>query len=310
VIGPGVDGFVVNAFKPAGCTSHDAVEIVRRALGTRKVGHTGTLDPFATGVLLCCVGRATKLSGFLCDLTKEYEGTILYGRRTASGDVTGEVIEDRELPLPDRADLDAAARRLEGEIDQVPPMVSALKHQGKRLYQLARRGITVERAPRRVVVESFRILEAEGRRIRFHVRCGRGTYVRVLAEDLAAGFGAGACVEDLCRTQVGPFAAGGAARLDGPPDGEELRRRAVPMAEALAHLPGWGVPSFWVRKLRDGQAPPWGVIELDRPPRPGEIGRLLGGEGDLGAVARAVETPGRAERPWQDAIGLELLRVI
>lgn len=303
-------GFVLNVFKSPGWTSHDAVERVRRILDFRKVGHTGTLDPCATGVLLCCVGRATKLSGFLLELTKEYEGSMIFGRRTASGDLAGEVLEDRRLPLPPLADLEAAVRDLEGEILQVPPMVSALKHEGQRLYQLARRGITVERAPRRVYVESFRILETEGRRIRFRVRCARGTYVRALVEDVGARFGVGACVDQLCRTRVGPFTAEDAIDLGGPPGAEELHRRAVPMADSLAHLPDWRVPSFWVRKLRDGHAPPWVVLELGRPPQAGEVGRLLGSAGDLVAVGRAVAIPGLADRPWTDALGLELLRVI
>jgi tRNA pseudouridine55 synthase len=303
-------GFVVNVFKPPGWTSHDAVGRVRRILDFRKVGHTGTLDPFATGVLLCCVGRATKLSGYLLDLTQEYEGAMIFGRRTASGDVAGEVLEDRALPLPAIADLEATARGLEGESLQVPPMVSALRHQGRRLYQLARQGITVERAPRRVFVESFRILGAEGRQIRFRVRCARGTYVRTLVEDFGTRFGATACVEQLCRTRVGPFAAEDAVRLEGTQSAEEICRRAIPMSEALAHLPGWRLPSFWVRKLRDGQVPPWVVMELASPPRPGDVGRLLGVGGDLIAVGRAVAIAGRADRPWSDALGIELLRVI
>lgn len=303
-------GFVLNVFKAPGLTSHDAVDRVRHILGFRKVGHTGTLDPFATGVLLCCVGRATKLSSFLLALTKEYEGSMVLGRRTASGDRTGEVLEDRVVPIPPLSDLEAAAHGLEGEILQVPPMVSALKHQGRRLYQLARRGITVERAPRRVFIESFRILAAEGREVRFRVRCSRGTYVRALVEDFGARFGAGASVEQLCRTRVGPFTVEDAVRLEEGLRPEDLCGRAVPMADALAHLPDWRVPSFWVRKLRDGQAPPWVVVELARPPAAGEVGRLLGAAGDLVAVGRAVEIPGRADRPWSDALGLELLRVI
>lgn len=303
-------GFVLNVFKAPGLTSHDAVDRVRHILGFRKVGHTGTLDPFATGVLLCCVGRATKLSGFLLELTKEYEGSMILGRRTASGDRTGELIEDRVIPLPAIAELEAAAHGLEGEILQVPPMVSALKHEGQRLYRLARRGITVERAPRRVFVESFSLLGGEGREIRFRVRCARGTYVRALVEDFGARFGVGASVEQLCRTRVGPFTAEDAVRLEAGLAAEELCRRAVPMAEALAHLPDWRVPSFWVKKLRDGQAPPWVVLELPRPPAAGEVGRLLGAAGDLVAVGRAVALPGRADRPWSDALGLELLRVI
>jgi tRNA pseudouridine55 synthase len=283
---------------------------VRRALGTRKVGHSGTLDPFATGVLLCCVGRATKLAGFLSDLTKEYEGTLRFGRRTASGDRTGEILEDRDVAPPGMPELQAAAHALEGEILQVPPMVSALKHEGRRLYQLARQGITVERAPRRVFVERFSVLGVEGPCIRFHVRCARGTYVRTLVEDFGARLGAGACVEELCRTRVGRFEVADAVRLEDSTDAEELRGKAHRMSEALAHLPGWGVPSFWARKLRDGQVPPWVVLDMQARPQAGDVGRLLDPAGELLAVGRAVAQPGRAEQPWHDALGLELLRVI
>jgi len=303
-------GFVVSVNKPERWTSHDAVQRVRGLLGERRVGHTGTLDPFATGLLLCCVGRATKLAGYLMDLTKEYEGAMLFGRRTSTGDIAGEVLDDREVAVPPAEDLERVARSFEGEIEQVPPMVSALKHEGQRLYRLARRGIVVERAPRKVFVEAFDIQGASGRRILFRVRCARGTYVRTLVEDFGLRLGAAACVEQLCRTRIGGFRVEEAVALAGEPTGEDLRRRAVSMAESLRDLPGWRVPSFWVRKLRDGHAPPWAVVELEREPRDGEVGRLLGVSGELIALGKAVSTPGPADRPWHDALNIELLRVI
>ncbi len=302
-------GYVIGVAKPASWTSHDAVVCVRRALGERRVGHTGTLDPFATGLLLCCVGRATKLSGYLMDLTKEYEGAMLFGVRTSSGDIDGEVLEDREVPLPSVDRLTETARSFQGEIEQVPPMVSALKHEGQRLYQLARRGIVVDRPARKVFVESFDILEAGGRCIRFRVRCARGTYVRTLVEDFGARLGATACVEQLCRTRVGSFRVEDAVDLEREPVAEQLRSRAVSMAQALDNLPSWRIPSFWARKLREGHAPPWSAIEVDREPSDGEIGRLLGASGDLVALGKAVATPGAEDRPWIDALSMELLRV-
>lgn len=302
-------GYVIGVAKPASWTSHDAVVCVRRALGERRVGHTGTLDPFATGLLLCCVGRATKLSGYLMDLTKEYEGAMLFGVRTSSGDIDGEVLEDREVPLPSVDRLIETARGFQGEIEQVPPMVSALKHEGQRLYQLARRGIVVDRPARKVFVESFDILEAGGRRIRFRVRCARGTYVRTLVEDFGARLDATACVEQLCRTRVGSFRVEDAVDLEREPVAEQLRSRAVSMAQALDNLPSWRIPSFWARKLREGHAPPWSAIEVDREPSDGEIGRLLGASGDLVALGKAIATPGAGDRPWIDALSMELLRV-
>ncbi|MFH1145012.1 MAG: tRNA pseudouridine(55) synthase TruB, partial [Candidatus Eisenbacteria bacterium] len=309
VPGP-LTGYVISVVKPESWTSHDAVQRVRRLLDERRVGHTGTLDPFATGLLLCCVGRATKLANYLMDFTKEYEGTMLFGVHTSTGDIAGEVLEDRELPAPALERLVEMTGEFLGEIEQVPPMVSALKHEGRRLYQLARRGITVEHRPRRVRVESFEILGRDGRRVRFRVRCARGTYVRTLIEDFGTRLGAASCVEALCRTRVGPFDLEGAVDLARAETGDELRSRAVSMAEALGNLPAWRIPSFWVRKLRDGHTPPWAVIEMDREPREGEVGRLLGGEGDLVALARAVPIAGVLDRPWHDALGLELLRVI
>jgi len=303
-------GFVLNVRKPETWTSHDAVSRVRRILRLRQVGHTGTLDPFAGGVLLCCVGRATKLSSYLMDLTKEYAGTMLFGRRTASGDITGEILHEEAPEMPAGPALAEAAGRLEGEILQVPPMVSALKHQGVRLYRLARRGIVVERPARKVFVERFEILGASGREVEFRVRCARGTYVRTLAEDFAAQFGLSACVSRLCRTRVGRFRVEDAIALEGEVPAEDLLARAIPMPEALAHLPSWTVPAFWMRKLRDGQAPPWTVLEIDRPARDGDVGRLIGASGELIGLGRAVQVPGRADRDERDALGLEVLRVL
>ncbi len=306
---PGV-GFVLSINKRSPWTSHDAVARVRRILGIRKVGHTGTLDPFATGVLLCCVGRATKLSNALMELRKEYEGWMRFGVKTTTGDSSGEMLQEWSAPLPAGEQLHATARRFEGKIMQVPPMVSALKHQGRRLYQLARKGITVEREARPVVVDAFEILEVAEPRVRFRVRCARGTYVRTLVEDFGEALGAGACVDELCRTRVGGFAVEEAVDLEAVEGAEELAARAIPMAEAVGHLPAWTVPSFWATKLRRGQAPPWVVLDVEEPPREGQTGRLLGAEGDLLALGRAALSPGPADRPWQDALRLELLRVI
>jgi len=303
-------GFVLNVRKPAGWTSHDAVQRLRRILHYRRIGHTGTLDPFATGVLLCCVGRATKLSNYLMDLTKEYAGTMLFGRRTSTGDIAGEVLEDSCPPVPERVQLEQAARAFEGDIMQVPPMISALKHEGRRLYQLARAGVTVERRPRRVHVEQFAIEAVAGQRIRFRVRCARGTYVRTLVEDYGTRLGATACVAELCRTRVGPFAVDAALGVEGEVEAGTLTASAIPMAAALEHLPRWRVPGFWVRKLRDGQAPPWLVIDLETQPQAGETGRLVGPEDELIALGRADVQPGRADRPWYDTLELQILRVL
>jgi len=303
-------GFVLNVFKESPWTSHDAVARVRRILRLRRVGHTGTLDPFATGVLLCCVGRATKLSDALMDLRKEYEGWLRFGVKTTTGDATGEVEREWDLPLPDEDRLRAAAQRFTGEILQVPPMVSALKHEGQRLYRLARQGITVERKARRILVEAFEILAVAGDRVRFRVRCSRGTYVRTLVEDFGAELGAGAHVQELVRTAVGTFRADSAARLvEGMPP-EDLLAHAIPMAAAVGHLPAWRVPAFWATKLRRGHTPPWIVLDLEREPVAGEVGRLISAAGELVALGRALPTPGPVDRPWHEALDLKLIRVM
>lgn len=303
-------GFVLNVNKQSAWTSHDAVQRVRRILNFRKVGHTGTLDPFATGVLLCCVGRATKLSNLLMDLPKQYEGWMRFGLKTDTGDLSGRIKREWSGNVPSLETLREASRVLQGEIMQVPPMVSALKHEGQRLYRLARKGITVQREPRRVSVESFEILQLKERLIRFRVRCGRGTYVRTLVDDFGASLGAGACVRDLCRTRVGRFRVEDAVSLEEMDKADDLIAHSIPMAEAVNHLPAWKVPPFWVVKLRRGHSPPWVVLQMERPPEPGETGRLVDGAGQLEALARAEAVPGSAERAWYDALELRLLRVI
>ncbi len=303
-------GFVLNVFKDSPWTSHGAVQRVRRILNFRKVGHTGTLDPFATGVLLCCVGRATKLSNVLMDLPKTYEGWMRFGVKTNTGDSSGDIEQEWDLPVPPREALEAATNPFEGDIQQVPPMVSALKHQGRRLYELARSGITVERKARRVHVASFAIAEVSGPRIRFRVECTRGTYVRTLVEDYGRVLGAGACVDELCRTAVGSFRASDAIHLSEELGADDLLQRSMSMAGAIQHLPAWKVPPFWAAKLRRGHAPPWVVLQMEEPPIAGTLGRLVSTSEELLALAKAVPTSGLDDRPWYDALELQLVRVI
>ena len=203
--------------KPAGITSHDVVARVRRILKERRVGHTGTLDPFATGVLVVLTGRATRLAQFLSGQDKEYEALIRLGVATDTGDVTGRILNQTtgELPCFSKTELEKALTSLRGPIEQVPPMHSAKKQQGKKMYELARRGETVERKPFPVTIHAFDLIgETEdsppqnGDRttdIRVRVRCSAGTYIRTLAEDLGRQLGVGAHVVELRRTQAGRF---------------------------------------------------------------------------------------------------------
>ena len=203
--------------KPAGMTSHDVVARVRRALGTRRVGHAGTLDPSATGVLVLGIGAATRLLQFLSGLDKEYEGVVRFGVTTASLDADGEVLDRRPMPGLTRADIEAVLDRFRGPIMQVPPMVSALKRGGVALHRLARQGEEVEREPRPVTVYELAVVDfAPGPypEAAIRVRCSTGTYVRSLAADLGAALGGGAHLGALRRLSVGPFTVAEAVALD------------------------------------------------------------------------------------------------
>jgi tRNA pseudouridine55 synthase len=308
---PSLGGFVLNVYKEIPWTSHDTVARIRRILETRQVGHAGSLDPFASGVLVVAVGRATRLVEYLMDQPKEYRGTMLLGRRTTSGDSGGEVTEERPVPTPTLEALREEAARFVGQTMQVPPMVSALKHEGKRLYDLARQGIEVERAPRPVRIDRFEITRLELPRIDFELACGRGTYVRTLVEDFAVRFQTVAMVEALTRTRVGPFMVADSCRLISEPGNTRagLSARAVSMAAAVPHLVEGRVGDRWAQRLRHGGVPPFRGVTFREPPKPGAAIRLVGADGDLLAVARLDWMPGPADRPIEDSCCLRLERV-
>ena len=191
--------------KGRGVTSFDVVALVRRRLGVRRIGHAGTLDPDATGVLPILIGEATKLTPYLVDHDKEYLATIRLGVSTDTHDVSGRVLAEKPVPEISAAGLEDVCGAFVGRIKQVPPMYSAIHHEGRRLYELAREGIEVERAPREVVVRSIRVEAIAGARVTVRVVCGKGTYVRVLAADIGAALGCGGAVEELVRYRVGSF---------------------------------------------------------------------------------------------------------
>ncbi len=214
--------------KPAGITSHDAVSRVRRALGVRKVGHSGTLDPMATGLLVMGVGRGTRLLRFLGEFPKLYEGTGVLGVETTTLDAEGDVV--REAPVAvSEPELRAAVASLEGDIEQAPPAYSAVKVGGERSYRAARRGEAVDAPPRRVHVYAFNVRRFDPPRFDFRVRCSGGTYVRSLVADVGHAIGCGAHVAALRRTAVGPFEVEAA----GPPDDPGP---LLPVERAVAHL--------------------------------------------------------------------------
>ncbi|MEX2499277.1 MAG: tRNA pseudouridine(55) synthase TruB [Wenzhouxiangellaceae bacterium] len=225
--------------KPLGLTSNAALSRVKRILGIRKAGHTGALDPLATGLLPLCFGQATKVSAFLLDADKEYLAEVRLGETTASGDAEGEVLERREVAALTRADAEDVLERFRGPIEQVPPMYSALKHKGRRLHELARAGIEVERKPRPVTIYRLDLLELDPPLISLRVRCSKGTYIRSLATDIGEALGCGAHLSALRRTASGPFSLEDAVTLEAleEMDVDRARGLLLPSDAALPQLP-------------------------------------------------------------------------
>ena len=245
------DGFLV-VDKPSGRTSHDVVAEVRRAVGTRKVGHAGTLDPMATGVVVVAIGRCTRLIRFIQDQPKEYVATARFGVATDSLDADGVVTDMMEMDVDIARLREIVEREFIGEIMQVPPMVSALKQDGKRLYELAREGIEVERPPRPVTVYEFEILAvSKGATpdVSFRVVCGKGTYVRSLANDLAGSLGGFAHLVSLRRTTTGGASVDDAIGLDALAD---WRDHLLGPNEVLSDRPEVLVDEPTARDLRNG----------------------------------------------------------
>jgi tRNA pseudouridine55 synthase len=199
---------IINIYKEQGYTSHDVVAKLRGILRMKKIGHTGTLDPDAVGVLPVCTGRATKLCGMITDWGKTYEAVMLLGTRTDTQDISGNILSQTDVNVTKIQIMDVIGS-FTGEYDQIPPMYSALKHNGKKLYELARQGIEIERKPRRVNIKSILIndinLEDNDKTVTFTVECSKGTYIRTLCEDIGNRLGCGACMQSLKRTRVGSF---------------------------------------------------------------------------------------------------------
>jgi tRNA pseudouridine55 synthase len=225
--------------KPAGITSHDVVNRVRRATRIRQVGHAGTLDPLATGVLVICLGRATRLSEYLLGHDKAYRATIRLGVETTTYDADGEVVATHAVNV-ERVAIEQSLQSLVGAIQQVPPMYSALKRDGQKLYDLARQGIEVEREARSVVIHSIELCSYQAPDATIDVRCSAGTYIRSIAHDLGATLGTGAHLTALTRTAAGPFTIDQAIPLDtfeAAARAEQWHAHLRPMDEALSDWP-------------------------------------------------------------------------
>lgn len=262
--------------KPSGMTSHDVVDVVRRSLGTRKVGHAGTLDPMATGLLLLGAGRATRLLRYLGDLPKTYEGTARLGEETDTLDADGRIVRTAPVAVS-RDELVGAVTALVGDSMQTPPAYSAVKVGGRKLYEAARRGVELQAAARPIHVEDFVVTAFDGRDVDVRITCSAGTYVRVVIADVGRALGCGAHLIRLRRTEIGPFSV-----RDAAPPGEA---EPLPVERAVAHLPRVELDVEEARAASHGRilgpsgvAGPYGVYARG--------GALIGVYRDDGAKAR------------------------
>jgi tRNA pseudouridine55 synthase len=302
---PEVSGVVV-VNKPSGPTSFDVVRRVKGLYKVKRVGHTGTLDPTATGVLPICVGSATKVAGFIAEGEKEYEATVRFGQITDTQDSAGRVLETRPVDGLSEDRVREALRSFVGLIEQTPPMYSARKVEGKRLYELARAGEEVERVPRSVNIDEARVTFFQPPDCGIFVRCSKGTYLRTLAHDLGMLVGCGAHLRDLRRVRVGPFGIDESVGLDelmaaAKESREQLTRYLKPLDCALADLAELRMDPQLSRRVAHGHTPgPADLSRLRAPPYPrGRRVRLVDPSGHVLAVAES------------DGVGtLKLLRVL
>ena len=270
-----MDGLLI-IDKPAGITSHDVVARVRRALHTKRVGHTGTLDPFATGVMVILVGKATRLAQFLDKDEKEYEAVIRFGFETDTGDNTGTPKSEDDGPRTIAADqVESVLARFRGTIMQTPPMYSAKKVEGQKLYELARRGVVVDRKPVEVSISKLEILSSADTSARIRVGCSAGTYIRTLAEDIGREIGIGAHLTELRRTRAGRFTIDEAVKLD---DVGETDLRPVELA--VEHLPAFSLREDRVAKTLNGMS----TRDLSGTFADGELVRMTVPSGELVAI--------------------------
>lgn len=275
--------------KPSGCTSHDVVARLRKGLGIRKIGHAGTLDPDATGILPVCAGPATRIVEYLMELPKAYRVRMKLGEETDTEDASGRVTRRHGLKGLTEERVRAAVMRFLGEVRQVPPMYSALKSKGRRLYDLARKGEEVSRPPRTVNLYEIHGFQCDLPHVFFHVRCSKGTYIRSLCRDIGRELGVGAHLTDLRRTESAGF-----TEKDAHPLSEILamgrdkgRALFVPMDVPLGHFPAAVVHSGKILKVRQGR--PLEEEDLLRRPeglKPGDLLRLYGEDGAFLAIGR------------------------
>lgn len=277
--------------KPAGISSNDAVQRAKRLFGAQKVGHTGSLDPLATGVLPLCFGEATKFSQFLLDADKKYRARICLGVSTETGDADGDVIAEADASSVTAAQVAAELKNFVGEIEQVPSMYSALKHQGQPLYKLARQGVEVERAPRKVTVYCAELLQVTGTEIELFVHCSKGTYIRSLAEDLGTALDCGGHVAGLRRLAAGPYKEEQAVsfeKLNAMSGPEELDALLLPVSSAVDSWPIMRLHQDTAHYLLRGQP-----VQVAHAPTEGWVQIFESGEEDRFLGVGEILTDGR-----------------
>lgn len=302
---------ILNIFKPSGLTSHDVIDRVRDIIGQRRVGHAGTLDPFADGVLIIGLGSATKILSFISDLPKEYEGSLRLGEETDTMDPDGSVIGRKRIPSLDEEAIRAVFSRFEGTQEQSPPIYSALRVGGVRAYRLARSGKKITLPPRTITVEEIRLVSWEKDLIRFRATVSKGTYIRKLASDLAVKLGTCGHLVSLTRTRVGHFhldSSISTEELERAGSREELAGMMVSPAAALIHLPRVELDEQGAKMIRNGHYPE-GHFELEKPLGDGATAAALGPGGDLVALLRGSQ-PENLSRRGQRKEPFSILRVI
>lgn len=278
-----VDGLLL-LDKPRGLSSNHALQKARRAFRARKAGHGGTLDPLATGMLLVCFGKATRLAGYLLDADKRYRATLKLGETTSTADSEGEIIRSADVPSFDASQIEAVLAEFVGEIEQVPPMYSALKHQGVPLYRLARQGVVIDRPPRRVHVRELELHGMSRDSIEIEVSCSKGLYVRTLAQDIGERLGCGAHLSALRRTSLGDFGSCPMHTLDEIESlsDQDRIKQLLPPDRAVSHMESLSLDREHARAFCQGQR-----VNVEEPCESPELLRCYSVDGSFLGLGRA-----------------------
>lgn len=293
---------IINVYKEKGYTSHDVVAKLRGIAGQKKIGHTGTLDPDATGVLPVCLGKATKVCDLLTDKDKTYEATLLLGKSTDTQDVSGEVLSEKDTNALTDEEVRAVIESFVGDYEQIPPMYSALKVNGKKLYELAREGKVIERKARPVVIHEIVVKEMDLPRVRMEVTCSKGTYIRTLCHDIGEKLGCGGCMEALERTKVGRFEMKDSLKLEEIKhlkDEGKLEDVMISIDAMFCQYPGVFVKRKWESLAKNGNPLPQNAVAVmqnsdtiekaDLSPEESAYVRLYDEDGEFIAIYRKRE---------------------